>query len=325
MSIVKQIVDLSGGRIDVRSNQQSGTEIKLSLPLQNCISEGESPQSNGATLQQEDPIDAVRRRARGFTFTIQGFRPVSGSSELQAEALLALKESIQKYCTQWFHLSLACGDEEADIAITDESGCLTLSKTQRRWEILLVLCHNSARRDLYPAITNSGQNVEFVSRPCGPHRLAKALLSCLDTKDSSPRRLPPERVSATEPHSGGVPPNTAISNTGKDNTRLIGDLQSSIEFSPAVISLMITPGLQKEPGSGTHQPPITRRISSNSTGSSTSRRSTSSYSGKVMPVNAADIFPGPISPLTSKGEILPSPIGSLNPQRQPKMLLVEVL
>lgn len=321
-------MDLSGGRIDIRSDQLSGTEVKLSLPLENCL-----PVANGVTPNEnqlpdhEDPVDAVRRRAKGRTFNIHGFNPLSGRSDVQAEALASLRASMEKYSTQWFNLRRVSSEEDADVSISDESSFLNTSSAKSRSKILLVLCHNSARRELYPTMTDNGQIVEFVSRPCGPHRLAKALLNCLDTEDSAPRTIPKERVSAQGSHSGGAPPDSATLTAGVSNARLIGDLQSSIGFSPAVISLIKTPGLHMKTDTNLVRPPLAHRMSDASTGSVASGRSNFSYSDKVVVVSAEDIFPSsPTSPTTSTDIIFEqkTPEAKPSPPRQPKMLLVEV-
>lgn len=321
-------MDLSGGRIDIRSDQHSGTEVKLSLPLENCLPVANSVAAGEDQLpDHEDPVDAVRRRAVGRTFNIHGFNSPCGRSDVQAEALASLRESMEKYATQWFHLVRVSSGEDADVSISDEASFLNSSSAKSKSKILLVLCHNSARRELYPTTTNSNQIIEFVSRPCGPHRLAKALLNCLDTEDSAPPTIPKERVSAQGSHSGGAPPDSATLTAGTSNARLIGDLQSSIGFSPAVISLIKTPGLQTKTDANLIRPPITHRMSNASTGSAKSRRSTFSYSDKVVVVSAEDIFPSsPTSPISSDDIIFEqkTPDATPSPPRQPKMLLVEV-
>ena len=126
MSIVKQIVDLSGGRIDVRSEQNRGTEIKLSLPLENCLPEPEDLAINSDPIStHEDPIDAVRRRARGRTVSIHGFDSPLEKSDLQTGSLASLKASLEKYVTKWFDLRLVSTGEIADIVVSDESAHLS--------------------------------------------------------------------------------------------------------------------------------------------------------------------------------------------------------
>jgi len=74
MSIVKQIVDLSGGIINIGSDLGKGTEISLSLPLENCPPDLEATQNKrDSSLKLEEPVEAVRRRAKGRKVTIRGF------------------------------------------------------------------------------------------------------------------------------------------------------------------------------------------------------------------------------------------------------------
>src|SRR6202034_2098666 len=73
----------------------------------------------------------------------------------------------------------------ADIVISDESVFLDLANLAGNEllnpeEVLLILCSKGAKHNLYAASMDSGRIIEFVSKPCGPRRLAKALQSCLD-------------------------------------------------------------------------------------------------------------------------------------------------
>ncbi|KAK0114689.1 hypothetical protein ONS95_014174 [Cadophora gregata] len=145
---------------------------------------------------------------------------------------------MSKYSTEWFGLKLVSEREDADIAIADESAYLNEAVSDTEYGILLILCSSGARRDIFPSRLHTGQIVEFISKPCGPHRLAKALLNCLDTEDGTPHT-----------------PN---------------DERSSIGFSPTVLNLIRTPSLSKtitlalstEPVSPTPTPLHERRAAS---------------------------------------------------------------
>lgn len=132
MSIVKQIVDLSGGTIDIRSDLGKGTEVKLSLPLDDDpVKSKESPSnSSQGFFVDEDPIDALRRRAQGRTVTIRGFDSLFGDSDLRIASLSSLKASIVKYVTEWFDLTIVSNEHAADIVISDESAFLTSTINQ---------------------------------------------------------------------------------------------------------------------------------------------------------------------------------------------------
>ena len=239
MSIVKQIVDLSGGRIDIRSEQGKGTEAVLSLPLEDCPRDPMLAKLD-PLYSSEDPIDSVRRRAHGRTVTIRGFDGSPSCSEMQSGAIASLKASLEKYATDWFNLTIVSNDEAADIVICDETVFLNSSVTESKFCALLILCSNSARRGIYAAQLETGQTVEFVSKPCGPHRLAKALLNCLDTEDAF-KKTTVESLSFNESRKNGsssVSFNNANVTAGRSKSlRVIGNLQSSIGFSPAAHDL----------------------------------------------------------------------------------------
>jgi hypothetical protein len=151
MSIVKQIVDLSGGKIDIRSVLGKGTEVKLSLPLANCLVKPEDlPTRLKIPIVNEDPVEALRCRALGRTVTIRGFDCVFGDSDLRIKSLASLKTSIEKYVTEWFHLAIVPGDQIADIVISDESAFLSsVFEPGKKFRSQLILCRNSARRNIY--------------------------------------------------------------------------------------------------------------------------------------------------------------------------------
>ncbi|KAH9222298.1 hypothetical protein DL95DRAFT_454760 [Leptodontidium sp. 2 PMI_412] len=304
MSIVKQIVDLSGGRIDIKSDQNIGTTIKLSLPLANCPPPAIDLVLKADTLyQNEDQVESVRRRAGGRTVSILGFDDLSGRSKLQLEALASLKASMAKYSSEWFGLKLVPTGKAADIAIADESAYLNQSVSETQYGMLLILCSNGARRDIFPSRLHTGQIVEFVSKPCGPHRLAKALLNCLDTEDGTPHTPSEER--------------------------------SSIGFSPTVLNLLRTPSLKKlgsltEPADPT--PLLSRRIASTNAGKTDTESAETSEplslgippSTNLLQASSSSQIPGgstshledlkPRSP-----DVAPPP----PPPRKPVMLLVE--
>lgn len=338
MSIVKQIVDLAGGTIDIRSELGKGTEIKLSLPLEDCPRElDELPERVDPTCTHEDAINAVRRRAHGRTVTIRGFDNALRKSDLQLAAVASLKASIEKYVTEWFNLTIVSNDQIADIVISDESAFLSSTKALgSSSRLLLILCSNGARRDIYMSQFGAGQLVEFVSKPCGPHRLAKALLNCLDTEDAL-EKSNADRVSQTELHSGAISPVISIEDAKvtagtTSNLRLIGDLKSSIGFSPTAINLNISPALDaKAKDVVNRRPSLAHRTSSGaaarpntseilSSENATTSNGTSELSSTSVTANSStSVVEEEASNAESVSETAPVSLIS------PKMLLVEVI
>ncbi|KAL2063968.1 hypothetical protein VTL71DRAFT_4462 [Oculimacula yallundae] len=329
MSIVKQIVDLSGGKIDIKSDLNIGTTIKLSLPLANCLPPPKNATPKLDTLHEsEDSVQSVRRRAGGRSVSILGFDDLSGKSKQHLDAIAALKASMAKYSSEWFGLKLVAIGEPADIAIVDESAYLNQTVSETKYGMLLILCSNGARRDIFPSRLDTGQIVEFVSKPCGPHRLAKALLNCLDTEDGTPHSPREERVSNKGPQFEAILPEKALATAVSNGSRLIGDLQSSIGFSPTVLNLLQTPSLSKTLGAASLADtdalkPLHSRRNANTIASKTE---SASPSKKTLTLSD----PPRTSPhVAESGTMLLQeveakyPISTKLPPRKPVMLLVE--
>lgn len=339
MSIVKQIVDLSGGRIDIRSVLGKGTEVKLSLPLTDCdIEPAVYPSDPALSYAKEDPVDALRRRAQGRTVTIRGFDSSPGDSDLRVISLSSLKDSIVKYVTEWFHLAIVSNDQIADIVISDESAFLSSAvDPDNKFRSQLILCSNGARRNIYMSRLEPGQTVEFVSKPCGPHRIAKALLNCLDTEDALKKAGIRLRVSdslnaCNKPQPSTEANITMVTAGTSSNARLIGDLQSSIGFSPTASNLSRSemystsdsrqrssrrPTMQKRMSSGVV--PKTDTLESLSSTSTSTSNETSEASSNYETQNSSMSFLDQEPPNLE----LPHAAGTSSPRR-PKMLLVEV-
>lgn len=303
MSIVKQIVDLSGGRIDIRSDLGKGTEIRLSLPLENCHPDQEAVHNKrDSRIKLEEPVEAVRRRAKGRTVTIRGFDDTLGSHPpLQLTALAGLKASIEKYVTEWFGLEIVPAGKTPDIVISDESIFRHSTVAESSFRSLIILCSNGARRNISSGRLGMGQTLEFASKPCGPHRLAKALLNCLDAEDASPIATPEDK--------------------------------SSIGFSPTAINIISLPASHTRSAitNTSRRPSMAKRgISSTSIASNAShssqklddftRSSPTNFSTEPSSVNSLSLI--------NSAEKIDPRIRSLSnevvsPVRTPKMLLVE--
>jgi hypothetical protein len=338
MSIVKQIVDLSGGRIDIRSELGKGTEVVLSLPLEKCLPNAEDLTAKLNLYNDEGPINAVRRRAKGRTVQIRGFDATFGNSKLQEDSLASLKASIVKYVTEWFKLEIVADDQPPDIVISDESAFLKSSNVAGcKLRLLLIICSNRARRNIY---NNSGldlgQTVEFISKPCGPHRCAKAILNCLDAEDALQTANTEKRVSSDLSGFSAIASthDAMVTASKKNASRLIGNLQSSIGLSPKNFKPKGPPaaftGL-RIPSKAHGRPPmpdtvhsgVVATVSSDSSSpannSSSTPNDTSEGSSDNTSNGSSTAFLGQASPSLEL-----SPQDGTNSPRKPKMLLVEV-
>jgi len=343
MSIAKQIVDLAGGIIDVSSESGSGTQVKLSLPLESHLGQlADSaiiPISPSGT--SEDLILAVRHQVQGRTVTLRGFETCSGTTLLQSQSLAILKASIQKYVRDWFNLLLLSPESgnyaSADIVIYNESvfpdsASLAGNELLSLGEVLLILCSKDAKHSLYTASIDSGCIIEFVRKPCGPRRLAKALQSCLDKeiiKNANARRVSLGDLDAFVPKqrpgriSGGTlcEANRLADIRAVEKAGRFTSLQSSTESSSSAVSRNTTLGVDANIGSQIADRPSPSHSSSSDTKYTPVTPANSSHksgSGSATPSSSVTTASRKPSPYTSNSD-------SSMPLARHRMLLVEVI
>lgn len=198
MSIVKQIVEMLGGEIDVKSRLGKGTEVTVSLVLKR----GAKAQTPNKDIDGKDTqIQDIRQRTKGKKICLCGFDS-SPESEGQTQAVSHMKNSLEKYLTEWFGMEVVpstgspgAGDR-ADIFLVPEgpivNAHLACGMTTRELvgkvggPPLIVICSNAARHEIYQPLNNVHNRgiVDLVSKPCGPRKLGKALAFCLDQIDA---------------------------------------------------------------------------------------------------------------------------------------------
>lgn len=198
MSIVRQIVEMLGGEIGVKSQPGKGTEVTVSLVLKR-ISKARPEQHLKEMSGQDAEIERLRVRTKGKKVSFIGFDSTPPESEAQIRATAFLRSSLESYITKWFGMeivsnssSCSAGDKvdfvianegamvNAHLALPGETGKNMPGKTGGI--PLIVICSNAARHEIYQPL-NAAENkgiAGFVSKPCGPMKLAKALASCLD-------------------------------------------------------------------------------------------------------------------------------------------------
>ncbi|KAH7135869.1 hypothetical protein B0J11DRAFT_547659 [Dendryphion nanum] len=190
LSIVKQIVESLEGEIEVRSEKGNGTKFTVCCPLK----PSKLSPAVCATLPDKQLL-AVTRRTTGLKVQFVGFddaeeyfSPVKTLKNKNA-TLLSLK-ALDSLCTEWFGMKVqqfdAGNSSQPDLLVSTESGAKWL-RTQSgqngenaHTAPVIVICRGAASAQSTTAITVPGQILECIAQPVGPHKLARALTSCLD-------------------------------------------------------------------------------------------------------------------------------------------------
>jgi signal transduction histidine kinase len=129
LSIVLQIVRSLGGTIDVHSELGVGTEVKVSLTLNQAPI---PPPPLALDAKYENSVMRVREKTSGLTLGLVGFDVYSGVSgtrtgilKVEPEPSLSLKASLESMATSWFGMKVTASESwEAsppDIYIENES------------------------------------------------------------------------------------------------------------------------------------------------------------------------------------------------------------
>ncbi|KAF3164894.1 hypothetical protein TWF225_005629 [Orbilia oligospora] len=190
MSIVRQILDILGGTIDVKSKLGFGTEVVVTLLLHRSTFTNPTP-SPGNREEGLELIPRARAAASKKSIAFLGFSDA-------IPALSYMKRSLIKCSQDWYGMNVIEEDNaqslmefagKADVLLANEiSPLLSQLGVKGHKPPVIILCSNAARVDMANlTLADKGGIIDFASKPCGPKKLAKALLFCL-TKTHSSRR-----------------------------------------------------------------------------------------------------------------------------------------
>lgn len=170
------------GTIDVQSEVGKGTDITIRIPLSR-VPGTDTPVSTPSTeasvdgAPEDDSMRVLQADHQATTVALYAFHANEYTNEM-TEAGRTLKNCIE----DWFGLRVCISPFELtskDLIVIDEKDLAELVTQNVTHVPTVVICSNSTRsqaasRQTLPAAT------EFVSKPFGPHKLAKALRLCLD-------------------------------------------------------------------------------------------------------------------------------------------------
>ena len=201
------------GTIDVQSEVGKGTEITIRVPLSR-MGGTDTPVSTPSTdtssdgSSQDDSMRCLQADYQATTVALYGFH----SNEYTREMTMAGR-TLRNCIEGWFGLracSSLSGLTSKDLIVVDERNLAELVTLNATHLPTVVVCSNSTRSQAashqnMPAVT------EFVSKPFGPHKLAKAVRQCLDKAKNYHLRLTPAIIlSSGGPGSSESEADTAI-------------------------------------------------------------------------------------------------------------------
>lgn len=189
LSIVRQAVALLGGSIEIESSVGQGTQISIYAPMNKSADISDSS-SNRSFFSLKKYTEGKKIGFLGFGKTLRSQRDTS------------LYSSLERMCHDWFgmevtNLSLSEGDistSDFHLAVQTELDCedvhgrdlfglaRRLGFGDTRNSPVIVICQSpeEAHRLFVAAKGQPEMNsFEFVSQPCGPRKLARAMGMCI--------------------------------------------------------------------------------------------------------------------------------------------------
>lgn len=186
---MRSIVTILGGNIDIRSKLGEGTTAQVSLPLMRPPAGSEStqstPHSTGTVAVRDESVQILRNEAAGCAVAIHGHskgKLMSASSREYAKVLAG-------YVRDWYGIGVCDWADrgQANVLIIEERDVFDILHDESKAGLgggpaLIVLCSNATRHSEAEADRSDSEMkgvFEYLSKPCGPYKLARALRICL--------------------------------------------------------------------------------------------------------------------------------------------------
>lgn len=210
LSIVKQIVESLGGEVEVRSEKGRGTKFAVTCPLKES-SLSPTFRASGPEQALERQLLDIKKRTEGLKVRFVGFHEEEEyfvkSLKNKNASKLTLK-AMDSLCADWFGMKTCRNDEckeEADLIIATEACAKAIrarySQDPENSSVVpvIVVCQGAASAQSATAITVPGIIFECIGQPVGPHKMTKALASCLDRQANRLLARAPETDSSLPP------------------------------------------------------------------------------------------------------------------------------
>lgn len=227
LSIVRSIVKTLDGNITIRSRPGQGTVVRVSLPLRRPAADDSPPAVSPTQLLQKDSSDRIRilrDNYSGKKVAILGFTPESDNDPDPWSAIV-------QYVTDWFGLEVVPWSPTTpiDLLLADEQDLVTIDMEKHPSACvpaLLILCDTSVDYSK-PATrwSSFASFIDFLHRPCGPHKLAKTILRCLGQSHLS---LPSSQLSMDRVTNGPPTPDSSIDGQSKPGNLYTAPEESSL-------------------------------------------------------------------------------------------------
>jgi signal transduction histidine kinase/CheY-like chemotaxis protein len=197
LSLVKSMVTMLNGDINVESAVGVGTEVTVTFPMtistptnSSDSNSGSTPTSSGSIERvKDDSLLVVQSKAKGRRAILFPDSP----PDTVTDATRMVRHALNRYLTGWYGFKVVAPfsvNNLPDIIIVDEADLPQLLKLlpgglkATTGPMVIVLCTAASRKADKNILTDSSR-VEAVSYPFGPFKLAKSIKWCLERLERS--------------------------------------------------------------------------------------------------------------------------------------------
>ena len=190
LSLVKSLVNMLGGVIEVFSTLGTGTKVVIELPMQfgtmtssavsamTPIGTGSSSVSSVGSIVTAKQLCHARRAM--FWRRADAIEPLP---------VKMLRSAIEKQLVEWFGFEIVHDfAQRPDIVLVEGSNIADFSRTtppaggiDASESTAIVICDASRTKEVRQSL-KTWPRMETISHPVGPHKLAKAFCRCFDDK-----------------------------------------------------------------------------------------------------------------------------------------------
>ncbi|MCJ1285364.1 hypothetical protein MMC26_004704 [Xylographa opegraphella] len=180
LSITRSIVTMLGGDVEIRSQKGQGTEAEITIPLSYTATNSTS--RGGSASKPGNSFSILQDRYHNKVIGLYGF----GMNELPWLRDSKTERILKKYISDWYGMKVVSSwlpSTHIDIILVEEEKLPDLMSQGTGLRSLVVL-GNSPSASGARTIRELTGGIEYLSKPFGPYKLAKALQLCLEKAES---------------------------------------------------------------------------------------------------------------------------------------------
>ena len=209
LSLVKSIVNMLNGEIEVTSTLDVGSKVVVRLPMAKTTLHASSSEStsspstagSSAERVKDSSVKVVQTEASRRTIATYWKERVS-DTDTQRDSSVMMRETVDVYLNEWYGFKACKWDKSLtwDMIVTEETDIHELIAeapylSEPSCKTMVLILRNTTASQMAKSSFPNCDNFEEIRHPFGPYKLARALRVCLERLQSG----------LTKPRLGSIP------------------------------------------------------------------------------------------------------------------------